>query len=137
MRGFGSLIIFFIGVVVVYGVYWASRAASAAKDAAYYVKETGSVGEAVKRLWASQRLPDPIRLSGPQTKFMDFNRPRFHRECESEVKELAERTYRSLLAGLNDLPLGYKITEEQLREQALLYAYLAVAKQWCAQQGVS
>ena len=135
MRGFGTLIICLIGVAVVYGVYWFGRAVIVAKDAHAYVKETGSISDAVKCVWATQSLPDGIRLTASQFKYVDRNAALFHAECGPEITRSALK----LLQRMQEANRASQdqIDESQMQQNAIMVATLGVAKDWCEQRSIA
>ena len=68
------MLLFVFGcVAVVYAVYWAGRAVSATKEAAVIFKQSGSLAETVRRLYAHETTPDAYRMSSRQRAYVQTN----------------------------------------------------------------
>jgi hypothetical protein len=129
------LILVFGSIIVAFAIYWLRRAASAGSDAIQIMNETGSVTETARRLYAQERLPDNVRLSMYQKKFLEDHQSEF-------LERYGEAIEAKTLSTMADIRLNLGRMPDHLRESApseddirgwILRHY---AKEWCDQNGV-
>jgi hypothetical protein len=82
-------------IAVVFGVYWARRAVNATPEPVVTLKESASLTDTVRRLYALETTPDDCRMSSSQRDYIRTNLDEFvslHRdEMETMVDDALER----------------------------------------------
>jgi hypothetical protein len=133
------MLLFVFGcVAVVYAAYWASRALSATKEAAIIFKESGSLTETVRRLYAHETTPDAIRMSSNQrdyvsrnlAEFMEIHRPAIE---NTVAKIIADLEHSKAAAGA---PLA-EVDLVELQRLTLTTVAMKYAKGWCELRGIA
>jgi hypothetical protein len=135
MRGLGILILVFGSVAVAFATYWFRRAASAGADAIQIMKETGSVTETARRLHAQERLPDNVRLSMHQKKFLEDHQAEFLEQCGEAIEAKTHSMMADIRLNLDRMPdhLRKSAPSEDDIQSWVLQQY---AKEWCDRNGV-
>jgi hypothetical protein len=93
------MLLFVFGcVAVVYAVYWAGLAVSATKEASVILKESGSLAETVRRLYAHETTPDAYRMSSRQRAYVQTNFDEFVSIRRDNMQKLVDEMLAQLRA---------------------------------------
>jgi hypothetical protein len=126
MKNIVVLVFVFGCVAVIYALHWASA----------IFKETGSVSETARRLYAHETTPDAIRMSLPQREYVAKNLGEFmdiHRDLiETEAaKIMADLQQAGEANAMGAAEIG-KMVQSVLTTVAMRYA-----KSWCELRGIA
>jgi hypothetical protein len=135
MRSLGVLVLVFGSVAVAFAIHWLRRAASAGSDAIQIMKETGSVTETARRLYAQERLPDHVRLSMYQRKFLEDHQAEFLGQYGEAIEAKTQSMMADIRLNLDRMPDHLRNSapsEEDIRGW-ILRQY---AKEWCDRNSV-
>lgn len=135
MRGLGILVLVFGSIAVAFVIYWFRRAVNASSDAIQIMKETGSVTETARRLYDQERLPDNIRLSIYQKKFLEDHQAEFLGRYSEAIEAKTQSMMADIRLNLDRMPvhLREKAPSEDDVRSWILRQY---AKEWCDRNGV-
>lgn len=137
MRAVLTLLFVFGAIAVVYAIYWARRAASAAADANALYRQTGSWTETAKQLYARQSLPDLIRLSVNQQQYIDQNFNDFmelHAKAAAAQRDLFVARFVEQERAANRPLTGEQ--RDEIFERAQHFCFAQHAKTYCEVRGV-
>lgn len=135
MRGVATLVLVFGSIAVAVAIYWLRRAASAGSDAVQMMKETGSITNTARRLYAQERLPDNVRLSLYKKKFIADHQAEFLGRYSEAIEAKTQSMIADIRLNLDRLPTHMRETapsEDDVRGW-ILRQY---AKEWCDRNGV-
>jgi hypothetical protein len=125
-------------IAVVFAVYWARRAVNATNEPVVTLKESASLTDTVRRLYAVETTPDDCRMSSSQRDYIRTNLDEFvsfHRdEMETMVDDVLER-FRANMASA-----GEQLSEEELAKAEKSVRIIMAnrfAKGWCEVRGVA
>jgi hypothetical protein len=138
MKSVVMLLFVFGCVAVVYAVYWAGRAVSATKEASVIFKESGSLSETVRRLYAHETTPDAYRMSSRQRSYVQTNFDEFVSIHRDNMQKLVDEMLAQLRA--KKAAAGEPMSEGELADadnSARILVGSHFAKHWCELQGVA
>jgi hypothetical protein len=126
---FGALAVVYIG-------YWSRRAISATSEASALFKQTGSIAETARRLYAHEKMPDAYRLSANQRQYVD----RHFDEFMEIYRDTIFGWHQHFAAEARAKRDADQITEAELdtaETQILALVVFRFSKEWCEIRGVA
>jgi hypothetical protein len=114
------------------------RAASATKEAAVIFKDTGSLTETIRRLYAHETTPDGYRMSTRQRSYIQTNFDEFvsiHGEAMQKLVDDMLAQLRAKKSAAGEPMSEGELTEAEKSARLLVAGHFA--KHWCEVRGVA
>jgi hypothetical protein len=110
---------------------------SATKEASVLFKETGSVTETIRRLYAHETLPGGVRTSAQQRAYVSKNLSEFMEIYRDPIEDTVARILKEISAG--KAVAGESVRDDgwdKIASSVMTTVAMGYAKSWCELRGV-